>query len=91
MHILVPPHFWLVPPNFVCSCDGTAGLEPKPKSFLFAIWNMFIQWTFKQITPFYVSRDLETKLRTVAGCEGRVEDLLLTSRQFFEIFRKKNN
>ena len=21
--ILVPPHFWLVPPHFVCSGDGT--------------------------------------------------------------------
>ena len=34
MYILVPPHFWLVPPHFVCSGDGTAGFYLWFKSII---------------------------------------------------------
>ena len=29
MQILVPPHFWLMPPHFNCSGDGTVFHEEK--------------------------------------------------------------
>ena len=27
MQVLVPPYFWLVPPHFVCSGDGTVHID----------------------------------------------------------------
>ena len=56
MQILVPPHFWLVPPHFVCSGDGTGSNSGFKQLELLAYYGPAIRASERKFSRGYEGR-----------------------------------